>query len=76
MKGWVITRYEDVKHVAVTHSDMSADRLSPFFAAAPADRQSSYVHLMTYLGKWMVFRDPPSTRVCADCSPKRSHRAR
>lgn len=59
MKGWVITRYEDVKHVAVTHSDMSADRLSPFFAAAPADRQSSYVHLMTYLGKWMVFRDPP-----------------
>jgi cytochrome P450 len=59
MKGWVITRYEDVKHVAVTHSDMSADRLSPFFVAAPADRQSSYVHLMTYLGKWMVFRDPP-----------------
>ena len=28
-------------------------------AAAPADRRSSYAHLMTYLGKWMVFRDPP-----------------
>ncbi len=59
MKGWVITRYEDVKHVTTAHSDMSADRLSPFFAAAPADRRSSYAHLMTYLGKWMVFRDPP-----------------
>jgi cytochrome P450 len=59
LKGWVITRYEDVKHVAVVHSDMSADRLSPFFAAAPADRQGSYTNLMTYLGKWMVFRDPP-----------------
>jgi cytochrome P450 len=59
MKGWVITRYDDVKHVAVAQSDMSADRLSPFFAAVPADRQSSYAHLITYLGKWMVFRDPP-----------------
>lgn len=59
MKAWVITRYEDVKRVAMDYSDMSADRLGPFFAAVPADRQSSYAHLMTYLGKWMVFRDPP-----------------
>ena len=48
-----------MKHVTTAHSDMSADRLSPFFAAAPADRRRSYAHLMTYLGKWMVFRDPP-----------------
>ncbi|WP_229197245.1 cytochrome P450 [Bradyrhizobium acaciae] len=59
MKAWVITRYEDVKRVAVANSDMSADRLAPFFAAAPAESRSSYASLMTYLGNWMVFRDPP-----------------
>ena len=41
------------------NTDMSADRLAPFFAAVPAERQSGYAHLMTYLGNWMVFRDPP-----------------
>ncbi|OKO79792.1 cytochrome P450 [Bradyrhizobium sp. NAS80.1] len=59
MKAWVVTRYEDVKRVAVANSDMSADRLAPFFAAAPAESRSSYASLMTYLGNWMVFRDPP-----------------
>jgi len=59
MKAWVITRYEDVKRVAVANSDMSADRLAPFFAAAPAESRGSYANLMTYLGNWMVFRDPP-----------------
>jgi cytochrome P450 len=59
MKAWVITRYEDVKRVAVANSDMSADRLAPFFAATPAESRNSYASLMTYLGNWMVFRDPP-----------------
>ena len=59
MKAWVVTRYEDVKRVAVANSDMSANRLAPFFAAAPEKGRSSYANLMTYLGNWMVFRDPP-----------------
>ncbi|MCC8962357.1 cytochrome P450 [Bradyrhizobium sp. Pear76] len=59
MKAWVVTRYEDVKCVAVVNSDMSADRLAPFFAAVPAESRTSYTGLMTYLGNWMVFRDPP-----------------
>ncbi|MBR1202996.1 MULTISPECIES: cytochrome P450 [unclassified Bradyrhizobium] len=59
MKTWVITRYEDVKRVAVANSDMSAERLAPFFATVPAESQGGYAHLMTYLGNWMVFRDPP-----------------
>ncbi|WP_426408644.1 cytochrome P450 [Bradyrhizobium ganzhouense] len=59
MKAWVITRYDDVKRVAVANTGISAERLAPFFATVPADSQGSYAHLMTYLGKWMVFRDPP-----------------
>jgi cytochrome P450 len=59
MKAWIITRYDDVKRIAVANSDISADRLAPFFAATPVDRQTSYANLMTYLGHWMVFRDPP-----------------
>lgn len=58
MKAWVVTRYEDVKTIAMNNADISANRLAPFFAAVP-QRQSAYVHLMTYLGNWMVFRDPP-----------------
>src|SRR5437868_12400310 len=59
MKAWVITRYDDVKRVAMSNSDMSADRLSPFFATVPTEKQGGYANLMTYLGNWMVFRDPP-----------------
>ncbi len=59
MKAWIITRYDDVKRVAVANSEISADRLAPFFAATSVDGPGRYANLMTYLGHWMVFRDPP-----------------
>ncbi len=59
MKAWVVTRYDDVKALALNNAEISADRLAPFFAAAPDVRKSTYINLMTYLGNWMVFRDPP-----------------
>lgn len=59
MKAWIITRYDDVKSVALNNAGISADRLSPFFAAAPGARRGGFANLMTYLGNWMVFRDPP-----------------
>lgn len=59
MKAWIVTRYEDVKRITLANSEISADRVAPFFAAAPVDRQSKYANIMTYLGNWMVFRDPP-----------------
>ncbi len=58
MKSWIVTRYADVKRITLDNSDLSADRLRPFFEAAP-DQRRGYVGLMTYLGHWMVFRDPP-----------------
>src|ERR1051325_7064971 len=59
MKAWVVTRYEDVKAIALNNAEVSANRLAPFFAAVPENRRTSYVSLMMYPGTWMVCRDPP-----------------
>jgi len=59
MKAWVVTRYEDVKAIALNNTQVSANRLAPFFAAVPESRRTSYASLMVYLANWMVFRDPP-----------------
>lgn len=59
MKAWVVTRYDDVRQIAVANTEMSANRLAPFFAAVPSDSRGGYASLITYLGNWMVFRDPP-----------------
>jgi hypothetical protein len=59
LKAWIITRYEHVKSIALNNEEVSADRVAPFFAAAPPARRSAFPHLLTYLGAWMVFRDPP-----------------
>src|SRR5436190_7625137 len=59
MKAWVVTRYEDVKAIALNNTEVSANRLAPFFAAVPEGRRTGYVSLMMYLSTWMVFRDPP-----------------
>lgn len=59
MKSWVVTRYDDVRQIAVANTEMSANRLAPFFAAVPFDSRGGYASLITYLGNWMVFRDPP-----------------
>ena len=59
MKAWVVTRYDDVKALALNNEEVSANRLAPFFATAPDTRRNAYANLMTYLANWMVFRDPP-----------------
>jgi cytochrome P450 len=59
MKAWVVTRYEDVKAIALNNAEVSANRLEPFFAAVPERRRTGYVSLMGYLSNWIVFRDPP-----------------
>ena len=58
MKAWIVTRYADVKRITLDTTAISADRLSPFFAADPA-RRSRIESLIRYLNHWMVFRDPP-----------------
>ena len=58
LKGWVLTRYDDVKRVCLDGS-MSSDRLRPFFASLPSVEAGRMAELMRVLTLWMVFRDPP-----------------
>lgn len=65
LKGWVVTRYADVQNV-MRASQMSADRITPFYASLPTDTKARVESLVRYLGKWLVFRDPPDhTRIRA-----------
>ena len=59
MKAWILTRYADVRQVALNNREISADRLTPFFRANPEYRSGAIESLVRYLNHWMVFRDPP-----------------
>ena len=59
MKAWIVTRYADVKQVALNNRQISADRLTPFFKANLEYQRGSIESLARYLNHWMVFRDPP-----------------
>lgn len=59
MKAWIVTRYADVRQVALNSREISADRLTPFFKSNPDYRNGSLDSLVRYLNHWMVFRDPP-----------------
>ena len=59
LKGWVLTRYDDVKRVCLDTGTMSSDRLRPFFATLPSREAARIAELMRYLTLWMVFTDPP-----------------
>ncbi|MGY6633878.1 MAG: cytochrome P450 [Alkalilacustris sp.] len=58
LKAWVLTRYPDVK-TCLSGSQMSVDRIQPFYATLPPAAQSQVAELMRYLTLWLVFRDPP-----------------
>ena len=58
LKGWVITRHEDVKAVLMS-GDISANRLMPFFESQPASEQNRLRDLVRYLNTWVAFKDPP-----------------
>lgn len=58
LKGWAVLRHADVQQV-MRESQMSADRITPFYSALDAARKSEVQILVEYLGRWLVFRDPP-----------------
>jgi cytochrome P450 len=58
LRGWVVTRYEDVKRVQ-TDRALSADRLTPFFEHQPLENQNKIRDLIRYLNTWVAFKDPP-----------------
>ena len=59
MKAWIVTRYADVRQVALNNRQISADRLTPFFKSNSEYQKGSIESLVRYLNHWMVFRDPP-----------------
>ena len=59
MKAWIVTRYDDVRRIALNNREISADRLTPFFKANTEFQRGGIENLVRYLNHWMVFRDPP-----------------
>src|SRR5262249_60630043 len=59
LRGWVVTRYADVK-TALHDRRLSSDRITPFVAHESV-RQSAHVkELGRIAGRWVVFNDPPA----------------
>jgi hypothetical protein len=58
LKSWVVTGYDNVRHVALADT-MSIDRLGPFFTSLPSETQRTMAEVIKYLGLWIAFRDPP-----------------
>jgi cytochrome P450 len=58
LRSWIVTRYTDVRQVAMSPT-MSSDRLNPYYAALNDERRDILSGLMRYLSLWLVFRAPP-----------------
>lgn len=58
LKGWVLTRHEDVKAVQM-NAGISSDRLTPFFENQPDGDQDKLRDLIRFLNTWVAFKDPP-----------------
>ena len=58
LKGWVLTRHDDVKAVQM-NGGISSDRLTPFFESQRGGEQDRLSDLIRYLNTWVVFKDPP-----------------
>ena len=58
LKSWIVTRYEDVRRIALDR-ELSADRVRPYFEILPSDEQRRLRDLQHYLTLWAVFKDPP-----------------
>ena len=58
IRSWVITRYDDVRQVAMS-ANMSSDRLRPFYESLKDERRDILSGVMRYLNLWLVFKAPP-----------------
>lgn len=58
IRSWIITRYDDVRQVAMS-STMSSDRLRPFYEALRDERREILSGVMRYLNEWLVFKAAP-----------------
>jgi cytochrome P450 len=59
LRGWVLTRYADVR-AALFDQSLSADRITPFVATLPPAKREQLSGLERMLTRWTVFVDPPA----------------
>ena len=67
IRSWVITRYDDVRQVAMS-ANMSSDRLRPFYESLKDERRDILSGVMRYLNLWLVFRRHLNIHACASYS--------
>lgn len=58
LRGWILTRFEDVRR-AHAADELSSDRITPFYEKMPAQERSVLAELVHYLNLWLVFRKAP-----------------
>ena len=59
LKGWVLTRYADVKTALEDETTYSASRMQPFFDSLSEEKAEKVAMLRRYIPLWLVFRGPP-----------------
>jgi cytochrome P450 len=59
LRGWVLTRYADVR-AGLFDPNLSADRITPFAASLPPEKRTMLSGLERVLTRWAVFVDPPA----------------
>jgi cytochrome P450 len=57
-QSWYVTTYTDVGALLVSDALRARDK-SAMLAALPAERRARYASVESFLGKWLVFSDPP-----------------
>lgn len=58
-KGWILTRYDDVRK-ALRSPQYSSDRLRPFFESLPEQKARELADLKHFIPLWLVFHQPPT----------------
>jgi cytochrome P450 len=58
LRGWVVTRYDDVRQIQLSRS-ISADRIRPYYEALPSEEQQRISQIVRFLSTWVAFKDPP-----------------
>lgn len=59
LRGWVVSRYADVKATIENEDLYSASRMRPFFDSLGPDRAQKVQTLSQYIPLWIVFQSPP-----------------
>lgn len=63
LKGWVLTRHNDVRD-ALRDQRLSANRITPYLNHLSAEDRAAVSNMGDMLERWMVFMDPPDhTRI-------------